>query len=50
MRKVLRLRREDYVTAKMDAVLSNRLRQAVRYTYDEALTSRPELLNILQIS
>ena len=38
--------REDYVTAKMDAVLSNRLRQSVRYTFDDALTSRPELLNI----
>ena len=40
--------REDYVTAKIDAVLSNRLRQAVRYTFDDARTSRPESLNIFR--
>ena len=40
--------REDTVTAKVDAILSNRLRQAVRYTFDDAVTSRPESLNIFR--
>ncbi|MBP1624018.1 MAG: outer rane receptor protein, partial [Acidobacteria bacterium] len=38
--------REDNVTAKLDVIFSNRLRQAVRYTFDDAITFRPESLNI----
>jgi hypothetical protein len=39
--------REDYVTGKVDAVPSSRLRAAVRYTFDDALTNRPEPLKVI---
>ena len=42
--------REDYVSAKVDAILSGRLRQAVRYTYDTGEASRPESLNIFRFT
>jgi hypothetical protein len=38
--------REDYVTGKLDAVLSDRLRSAARYTFDDAVTSLPDPLQI----
>jgi hypothetical protein len=38
--------REDYVTGKLDVIFSNRLRHSLRYTYDNAFTTRPEPLNI----
>jgi hypothetical protein len=40
--------REDFITAKVDAALSSRLRQAVRYTFDDARASRPESLNVFK--
>ncbi|MGD0199398.1 MAG: TonB-dependent receptor [Bryobacteraceae bacterium] len=38
--------REDYVTGKLDAVFSSRLRSAVRYTFDDAVTSSPDPLHV----
>lgn len=40
--------REDYVSARLDAVVSSRLRQALRYTFDDARTTRPESLNLFR--
>jgi hypothetical protein len=38
--------REDYVTGKVDVVFSNRLRHAARYTFDDAVTHRPDPLRV----
>ena len=38
--------REDYATGKLDAILSSRLRLAARYTFDDALSHRPDPLQV----
>jgi hypothetical protein len=38
--------REDYVTAKLDIVVSSRVRHALRYSYDNALTTRPDPIEV----
>jgi hypothetical protein len=38
--------REDYVTGKLDAMVSSRLRFAVRYTFDDAVSHRPDPLQV----
>jgi hypothetical protein len=38
--------REDYATGKLDVVSSSRLRHAARYTFDDALTNRPDRLEV----
>ena len=38
--------REDYVTGKLDAIFSSRLRSSARYTFDDAVSHRPDPLEI----
>ena len=38
--------REDYTTGKVDFIPSSRLRVAARYTFDDALNTRPEPLQV----
>ena len=38
--------REDYATGKVDFIPSSRLRVAARYTFDDALNTRPEPLKV----